>query len=69
MDDVKEGPQFVYFVEFASQCAGQIKAKAVDVHFQNPVAQAVHNELKNARMDHVEGIAAAGIVDVVTPVV
>ena len=39
VDDVEEGPQLVDFVQFAGERAGQIEAKAVDVHFQHPVAQ------------------------------
>ena len=65
MDDVEERAQLVHLVQLARQRAGQIEAEAVDVHFQHPVAQAVHDELQHARMPHVERVAAAGEVHVV----
>ncbi len=34
------------------------------MHIKNPVTQAVHNKLKHVRRQHVQGISAAGVVDV-----
>ena len=68
MDDVEEGAQLVDLVQLAGQRAGQVEAEAVDVHLQHPVAQAVHDELQDARVLHVERVAAAGEVHVVARV-
>ena len=68
MDDVEEGSQPVHGKQFAGQGAGEIEAEAVHVHFEHPVAQAVHDQLQHARMDHVQGVAAAGEVHVVAGV-
>ena len=53
VDDVEEGAQLVDVVQLAGQGAGQIEAETVDVHLGHPVAQAVHDELQDARMLHV----------------
>ena len=68
MDDVEEGAQLVDLEQLAGQRAGQIEAEAVDVHLGDPVAQAVHDELQDARVRHVERVAAAGEVHVVARV-
>src|SRR5262245_43852790 len=56
-------------MQFASERRGQVKAKAVDVHFQYPVSQAVHYQLQRTRRDHIQCIPAAGIVEIIAPVV
>ena len=68
MDDVEERPQLVDLEQLAGQRAGQVEAEAVDVHLGDPVAQAVHDELQDARVLHVERVAAAGEVHVVARV-
>src|SRR2546425_469431 len=47
MDQVEEPGQAIHGVELARQGGGEIKPKAVDVHLEDPVAQAVHDELQN----------------------
>ncbi len=47
----------------------QIEAKTVNVHFFDPIAQAVHDHLQHPRMGHIERIAAAGVVHVVAAVI
>ena len=69
MDDVEERAKPVDLVKLARQRRGEIEAEAVNVHLQHPVAQAVHDELQGARMRHVQGVAAAREVHVVTLVV
>ena len=46
----KNGAQLVHFVQFASQRAGQVEPKTVDVHLRHPVTQAVHDQLQHARV-------------------
>ena len=53
VNDVEERAQLVDFVQLAGQRAGQIEAEAIDVHLDDPVAQAVHDELQHARVAHV----------------
>src|SRR5438132_14208041 len=50
VDDIEECSQLVDFVQLAGQGAGEIKAETVHVHLQYPVAQAIHDELKHARI-------------------
>ena len=69
MDDVEECSQAIHFVQFARQGRGQIEAEAIHVHFQHPVAQAVHDQLQHARMLHVQRVAGAGVVHVVARIV
>ena len=68
MDDVEEGAQAVDLEQLAGQRAGQVEAEAVDVHLEHPVAQAVHDELQDVRVGHVQRVAAAGEVHVVARV-
>ena len=69
MNDVEERAELVDLVQLARQRAGEIEAEAVDVHLDDPVAQAVHDELQHARVAHVQRVAAAGEVHVVARVV
>ena len=43
MNDVEKCPQAIDFVQLACQRSCQIEAEAVNVHFQDPVTQAVHD--------------------------
>ncbi len=64
MNDVEERPQPVDGMLLARQGARQIEAEPIDVHLQNPVPQAVHDQLKNPRTHHVQRISAARVVHV-----
>ncbi|MET3823440.1 hypothetical protein ABID76_006166 [Burkholderia ambifaria] len=56
-------------VILAAERHAEIETKAVDVERGGPVAQRIHDHLHDARMRQVQRVAAAGLVDVVTPVV
>ena len=64
MNDVEERREAIHVVQFASQSAGEIEAETIDVHLRGPVAQAVHDELQNLRMTHIQGVSRAGVVHV-----
>ena len=64
----KNAPSSIDLEQLAGQGAGKVEAEAVDVHLDDPVAQAVHDELQHARVLHVERVAAAGEVHVVARV-
>ncbi len=53
----------------AAEDGGQVEAKAVDVHLHDPEPEAVENEVAHQGMVAVEGVAAAGVVAVIAPVV
>ena len=53
MDDVEKRSETIDFVQFARECRRKIKAEAVDVHLQHPIAQAVHDQLQDPRVTHV----------------
>ena len=65
MDDVEERRQPVDRVELARQRGGEVEAEAVDVALHREVAQRVHDEPQHARVDRVEAVAGARVVDVV----
>ena len=69
VNDVEERAELVDGVQLARERARQVEAEAVDVHLEDPVAQAVHDELQDARAAHVERVAGAGEVLVVARVV
>ncbi len=64
LDDVEEGRELVHLVELPGQSAGQVETKAVHMHLQDPVSEAVHDELENLGVAHVQGVAASGVVHV-----
>ena len=59
MDDVEERRQAVDVVELARQRAREVEAEAVDVALDHPVAERVHDQPQDARVDHVEAVARA----------
>ena len=65
MNDVKKGAQFVDIMQFSRERRREIEAEPVDVHFQNPIPQAIHDQLQDSGRLHVQGVAAAGVVLVV----
>ena len=69
MNDVEKSAEPVDFVQFARQRRSQIEAEAIDVHFQNPVTQAIHNQLQDAWMPHVQSVSRAGVIHVVARIV
>ena len=69
MDDVEKCAQAIHFVQLAGESCSQIEAEAVHVHLQNPIAQAVHDELKHPWMPHIQGVTRAGIVAVIASIV
>ncbi len=65
---VEECGARIEIVWFATEHRGQVKAEAVDVHFLDPVPQAVEDQLQSERIVNVPGVAAAGEVFVVAAV-
>src|SRR5262249_57515532 len=62
------GAEGVHLVQLARERGGEVEAKAVDVHVHDPVAQAVHQQLQDPRVAHVQRVAAARVVEVVAAV-
>ena len=54
MNGVEEAGKLGYLVQLAGQRAGEIEAKAVDVHFGDPVAQRIHHQLEHLRVHYVQ---------------
>ena len=69
LNDVEERRQPIDVVQLARQRRREVEAEAVDVHVDDPVAQAVHDQLQHVRVPHVQGVAGAGVVHVVAAVV
>ncbi len=64
MDDVEECREPVDIVELARQSGGEIEAEPVDVHLDDPVAKAVHDELQRVRIPDVETVPRAGDIEI-----
>ena len=62
---IEEAAVLVEAVRLARQDGGEVEAEAVDAHVARPVAQAVHHQLQHAGVAEVDGVAGAGVVDVV----
>ncbi|CAO0831035.1 hypothetical protein SMICM17S_11286 [Streptomyces microflavus] len=68
-DHREERGEHVDVVHRAGQGRREVEAEAVDAHLGDPVAQRVGDEPQHLRLDHVEGVAAAGVVGVAAGVV
>ena len=69
VDDVEERGEPVDVVQLAGERRGQVEAEAVHVHLLHPVAQAVHDELKDPGVADVQGVATAGVVPIIARLV
>ena len=54
VDGVEERRQPVDVVQLAGERGGEVEAEAVDVALHHPVAQRVHDQPQDARVDDVE---------------
>ena len=66
MQDVEEPAEPVEVERLAAECCREIKTKPIDVHLAHPVTQAVGHELQDSRRLHVQRVAAAGHIVIVT---
>ena len=55
-------------MELAGQGGGEVKAEAINVHFCDPVAQRIHDELQRLRVADIQGVTGAGVIHVVLAV-
>lgn len=69
LDEFEEGGEFVNVVELACQGGGEVEAEAVDVHFRDPVAEGVHQQLQGVRAADVQRVARTRVVHVVLLVI
>ena len=53
----------------ARQSRRQIEAKPVNVHFEHPIAQRIHDQLQHVGMAHVETVAGSGVIHIVPAIV
>ena len=60
VNDVEECSKLVDGMQLTSQRAREIEAEPVDVHLDDPVPQAVHDELQHAWIPHVQRVATTG---------
>ena len=65
MNDVEKCAEAIYVVQFPRQCGGEIEPEAIHMHLEHPIAQAVHDKLKNAGMADIQSIATAGVVQII----
>ena len=69
LDDIEECRQFVDFLELTRQCGRKIESESVDVHFSDPIAQTVGNELQRVWRAHEQRVSSACGVEIVPAVV
>src|SRR4030095_6442242 len=67
VNDIEERAKAIDFVQLARQGGSKVESKAIDVHVQHPVAEAVHDELQYLRALHVQCVPAAREIQVVPP--
>src|SRR5262245_6190993 len=68
MDNVEERRQTIDFPALAGQRAGQVEAEPIDVHLHKPVAEAIHDELKNVWIGNVKTVTAASEINIMPAV-
>ena len=56
-------------MQFAREGRGEVESEPVHVHIQNPVAEAVHDELQHLGMPHVQRVARSRVVHVVARII
>ncbi len=66
MDDIEEAPELVHLVQFAGEGRGEIEAEPIHAALGGKVAQRIHHELEHAWVLHIERIASARVIHVVT---
>ena len=64
VDDVEKGSEAIHLPQFPRQRAREIETEAIDMHFLNPVAEGIHDELEHTRVGDIQGISAAREIDV-----
>src|SRR6185437_512076 len=69
IDDVEERRQAIDLMQFARERGGEIEAETIDVHFRDPVTEAVHDQLEDLRMADVQGVAGARVIHVIARLV
>ena len=69
LNQIEERRQPIDVVQLAGERRGEVEPESVDVHLENPVPQAVHDQLQHMRVTHVQRVAGAGVVHVIAAVV
>src|SRR5690606_30086242 len=64
MQGIKEAAAAIEAIGFASQHWRQIEAKAIHLHHSAPVAQTIQYHLQYTRMNQVERVTTAAVVDI-----
>src|SRR5665811_1933885 len=59
LNDVEERREPVHLMELAGQSCRKVEAEPVDMHLQDPVAQRVHDQLKDVGVAHQQAVAGA----------
>src|SRR5690606_11956380 len=65
---IEESAAPIEAVMLSSKNGGEVEAETVDMHLQHPIPQRIHHQTQYSRIADVDGITAAGVVDVVTRV-
>src|SRR6478736_1544980 len=66
VNNFKESVQFVHPTGIPRQGTSEIETKTIDVHFEHPVPQAIHDQLERARMQKIEGVTSTGEIEIET---
>src|SRR5690242_3014606 len=64
VNNIEERREPILVVQTARECRGEVKAKPIGMHVQHPVAQAVHDQLQGARVQHVQAVASASVIHI-----
>jgi hypothetical protein len=53
MNNIEERRQTIHLMQPASERGRQVQTKAIHMYVQHPIAQAIHDQLQGARVQHV----------------
>ena len=69
LDGIEKAAVGIEAVTFPSKGYRQVETKTIHVHLRDPIAQAVHHQLKDPRMGEIERIPHPSVIDIVTGIV
>ena len=64
MNDLEKSVELVHAISITGKGAGEIETEPVNVHFEHPIAKAVHHELERAGVQQIESVAGTGEIEI-----
>src|SRR5205814_3430219 len=64
VNDFEKGVELIHAISITGEGAGEIETEPVNVHFEHPIAKAVHHELERARVQQIESVDGASEIEI-----